>query len=711
MKTGGQSSGLLEVKTLNTENVRWSEKAVLPLRTIKASALLFFLVIEQVYFGRRQQRREYLADFFWPEHDRKAGLENLRQTIYQLRKKLQKIASDALLEGDRRTVELIPQVSIWCDLGLIKRAETFDLLQLPEERFEVLPNLVLYDCEPFEEWLTALRGAVQRDSLQALSKAIDLEQVQGNWDLVEKLALRYLAQRESPEARDYLILAKACLQQRKNIQAREWLQKTELTPSQIDQWLTEKGQGTAIGTADIRPIRLAVLPLREIGAVSEKSFALGLLEDLIAQLSVFDRLEVTPSLSVLPFAEHQLAPRTIAKRLAVGRLLYGTLRVQGDQVKIALQLLQPEPDRVLWAETFEGHIYELFNIQRKVVQKTMEGLKEKLALLLQPTPVFIPAPKAYQLYLQGWSIFFRGNPEGTWAARHCFEQAIAIAPNYHRAYYALASTIASLASWWGDQKIKDVADEYYAAIEKASEDISLRFDVSASMAWVKMWEWNLPVAERYFRHAIIQPTETSFCHSGFVHCLFTQGKLAEAYEAAQMGMEKNPHHVLNRSMLSDVSLLLGKYEDCERICRSILLQMPEKHSTATMLIWVLILQGRPQEAVQAGEEHLQRTGQRLYFVVGRLAQAYLAAGDQENANRLYLEMEERSAGGEKGFPYFMAIYQQVAGHTERALELLEKHLPDRMTDYLWLKVQPEFKPLHGHPRFETILGAVFGPRT
>jgi predicted Zn-dependent protease len=194
-----------------------------------------------------------------------------------------------------------------------------------------------------------------------------------------------------------------------------------------------------------------------------------------------------------------------------------------------------------------------------------------------------------------------------------------------------------------------------------------------------------------------------------VHCLFTQGKLEEAYQAAQLGMDKNPNHVLNRSMLSDVSLLLGKYEECERICRSILLQMPGKHSTITMLIWVLIVQGRPGEAIRAGEEHLVRTGQRLYFVVGRLALAYLTAGDRVNAERLYAEMEERSTRGEKGFPYFMALYQQVAGRPERALDLLEEYLPDRLTDYLWLKVQPEFKPLRGHPRFEAILVEVFGP--
>jgi len=701
---------LLEARVLNRESVRWAGREVQPLRTRKAWALLLFLVTEQVYDGRRVHRREFLADLLWPGHDRKSGLENLRQTLYQLRRRLSQLQPEpALLEADRNRIALAPHLPLSCDLSLIRRGDTADLLRLPETRITLLPDLVLYDSEPFEEWLTGLRARIEGDLLQALRRAIDREAAAGSWASVEQLALRMLAQEDFPDPDVYVTLAKACLQSRKRVQARKWLQKTDLPPRQIEQWLVENDYRRPEGGAAQNPIRLAVLPLRDLGPAPGPPFTHGLLEDLIAQLSAFDRLEVAPSLSVLQFAGQPLAPAEIARRLSVDHLLYGTLQLQGEQVKIGMQLVQLEPDRVLWSEVYVGPIDELFNIQRKVVQKTMEGLQEKLALLLQPDPEHIPHPEAYQWYLEGWSTYFGGNPQATWEARRCFERAIALAPGFHRAHFALANMLASLASWWGDLRIDDIAAGYYAAIEKAAEDRSLRFDISASLAWMKMWEWNLPEAERLFRHAMIQPTETSFCHSGFVHCLFTQGKLAEAYEAAQLGMKKNPNHVLNRSMLSDVSLLLGKYEDCERICRSILHQMPAKHSTMTMLIWALVLQERPDEAIQAGEEHLGRTGQRLYFVVGRLAQAYLAAGDRGNAERLYAEMEQRSATGEKGFPYFMALYQQVAGHTERALDLLEQHLPDRLTDYLWLKVQSEFKPLRGHPRFEAILVEVFGP--
>jgi TolB-like protein/DNA-binding SARP family transcriptional activator/Tfp pilus assembly protein PilF len=680
---------------------------------VKAKALLFFLIAEWSYYERLNHRREYLASLFWPDHSREAGLEIVRQVLYQLRKRLRGEGIEDLLQGDRRQIGINPEQVLFSDLKAVRQGLSDPLMSLPIERIEALPGLVFYEEEGLAEWVEKIRATIQYDVLRVLSQDIDREKERQNWELVEQLGVRYLAQFEEPERIACETMAQASFYQGKSNEAREWLQRADLTSMQIEQWLTEQGRVGQSRDKYASAIRLAVLPLRNLGPESEQDVSYGLLEDLISGLSVFEKLEIAPSLSVLPYTEAKWSAREIASRLEVDYLLYGTIRYQKhfNELSISMQLVEAAAERIVWSQTFKGAQKDLYAIQQQVIRKTLEGLQQKLTLAFQPKPSAIPSPEAYQLYLEGWSIYFRGNPEATREANQCFQKAVQLAPDFHRAHLGLGATYSSMASWWGDLRVRDVEDNFYRAMEKASEDNQLRFEISGLMGWFNMWQWNLSAAERNFQHAILQPSDTSFCYSGYTHCLMMQGRFEEAFEVAGEGMRKNPNHVLHRSMLSEIYLLTGRYEESERICKAVLLQMPEKHSSMTDLIWVLILAGRPEEAISLGEVFLERTGRRLYFVVGRLALAYLAAGDMPNAQRLYREMEQENEKGRKGYPYFMALYQQAAGQTEQALDILEKYLPDQLTDYLWLKVQPEFMPLRGHPRFERLLDRIFGERS
>jgi len=695
---------------LNREEIRANGKVLPPIRILKAKALLFFLLAEHLYYRRSNHRREYLASLLWPDHNREAGLENLRQIFYQLRKQLKTAGLQTLFHSDRRQIGVNTDQPIRADLSALQSVRFSELIDLPAERIEPLPGLVFYEEEALNDWLERFRANVQRDAVRALSLAMDQQRSAGNWKWVEQLATRYLAQWEDPDWRIYETVAEACFFQEKKQEARNWLTKANWNRNQVEAWVQEKGRFIEDSARGSKTVRLAVLPLRTLGPPSDPYLPQGLLEDLIAELSVFEKLEVCPSLSVNSLAGADLKTEEIADRLGVEYLLHGTIRQRSRRLAISMQLVQAKAERVIWSKTFEGDLTDLYFIQQKVVRRTLEGLQQKLALIPPPKTFGIPDPEAYQLYLQGWSIYFRGNPKATREAKDCFERAVQIAPKFHRAYLALATMHSSMASWWGHLRVGDVREDYYRAIQKASEDSQLRFEVSGISAWFHMWQWNLSAAERDFQHAVLQPSDTSFCFSGYTHLLMIQERWEEALDMANQGMSKNPNHVLHRSMLSEIFLLTGRCEECERICKTILLQMPGKHSTMTDLIWVLIRDGRPEEAIAVGEEFLERTGQRLYFVVGRLALAYLAAGDASGAGRLYQEMKEQNEKGEKGYPYFMALYQQVAGQSDRALDLLEKHLPDQLSDYLWLKVQPEFKSLHENPRFETLLKAVFGKK-
>ncbi|NJK84382.1 MAG: hypothetical protein HC912_11955 [Saprospiraceae bacterium] len=178
---------MLNITTIGTINALWQDKPLLPFRTQKAKALFFFLVIEWNFYGRTEHRREFLADLFWPDLDRKASLENLRQTLYIVSTKVKLLTGQDFYVGSRFTVNRNQELKIHADLEQFRSGDAYDLIQLPAVRHVPLSDLVLYDCEPFYEWLLNFQAEIQQLSIQKISKTIEYQKALQNWHAVESL--------------------------------------------------------------------------------------------------------------------------------------------------------------------------------------------------------------------------------------------------------------------------------------------------------------------------------------------------------------------------------------------------------------------------------------------------------------------------------------------------------------------------------------------
>jgi len=697
------------VQLLGEPGLKYIEQDILPLRTQKAKLLLFFLLTEWIYYDRTEHRREFLADLLWTEFSRKAALENLRQTLYIIRKKLEKVATPPLFTTNRLTVAKVPKAEIHADLQLLKRGHSFDLLQLPRMEHIPLQEVALYESEPFQEWLYELQAEVQRQSKRVFAQAIELETTLQKWNVVEQLTQIYLEQDIDAPQPIYEKLATACIRQGKTIAAQDWLEKAGLDKVAQRQWLQQFStvQNTDAFTTN-EVARLAVLPFQNFTIPSNDYFSLGLLEDLTSQLSRYSSIEVASSYSVLRYQDMEKTISEVAFELNVDYVLTGSIYPVGERLKVNLKLIEAERDRILWSAALEHASQDLFAMQQEVIAHVLKGLSRRLGLEEQPQKTHVPMPEAYDRFLQAWSVYLQATPDTTQTAIQIFQKAIAADPDFHRAYLGLSSAIASSASWWGDQKIMDILPQFEGAIAKAAEDKQLTYDIFCLKGWVAMWMWDLEGAENYFRRALKANSNIAFLRLGLAHTLNMQGRQQEAEPVAQQAVVKDPGHIQNFITLAESKLLMGHFETCEQICRSALQSQPDYHSGLSIHIWALRCLSRSSEAVELAEASLRRTERRTYFIIGRLAQAYLDTGQTAAAKRLLQEMIERTQQGEKGFPYFIALYYQQIGASEKALDWLENHLKDRLTDYLWLKVQPEFKPLHGHKRFQALLQVVFG---
>ena len=148
---------------------------------------------------------------------------------------------------------------------------------------------------------------------------------------------------------------------------------------------------------------IAVLPFTPFtNTDDDQSFADGMHDDILTQLSKVADLKVISRTSVMQYKETTMLISDIAKELGVANVLEGSVRRVGDQIRIVAQLINAESDEHLWAETFDRTYADIFSMQSEVAQKIARALKAKLTnkekhyIETKPTE----NQEAWQLYIR-----------------------------------------------------------------------------------------------------------------------------------------------------------------------------------------------------------------------------------------------------------------------------------------------------------------------
>ena len=206
-------------------------------------------------------------------------------------------------------------------------------------------------------------------------------------------------------------------------------------------------EAASVPPATMLPNRpsLAVLPFDNLGDSSENSyFADGMTDDIITDLSKLSGILVVARNSSWTYKGKSVKVQQVAKDLGVRYVLEGSVRREGDTVRINAQLVDALGGQHLWAERYDGSIRDVFALQDKVIRQIVAALAVSLTHDEQTTLELAETrnPQAYDAVLRGWSHYRQGSEDETNKAIALFEQAIALDPGYARAHAALAA-----ASW------------------------------------------------------------------------------------------------------------------------------------------------------------------------------------------------------------------------------------------------------------------------
>ena len=234
---------------------------------------------------------------------------------------------------------------------------------------------------------------------------------------------------------------------------------------------TVKAETLASTKAIVGDKSIAVLAFENMSADKDNGyFSDGIAEEILTSLSKVKDLRVAGRTSSFSFKGKNEDLRAIGRKLGVAHVLEGSVRKQGDRVRITAQLIRSEDGIHLWSETYEGDVSDVFALQEKIARSITDALKVvlsgKQATRLVNTGT--ENTEAYGLYLQATAIFNNRDGARYRDAIASLNKAIALDPDYARAYSRLASIYVVLPNY-EEVDVLALQDELLRTARKASE--------------------------------------------------------------------------------------------------------------------------------------------------------------------------------------------------------------------------------------------------
>ena len=210
--------------------------------------------------------------------------------------------------------------------------------------------------------------------------------------------------------------------------------------------------------------RIAVLPFDDMSENRDQQFlADGLTEDILNRLTRSEGLDVIARTSTFALRDQSLDIAEIARRLAVTHVLEGSVRRTGDRIRVTAQLIDAADSAHLWSETYDRYLGDLFTIQDEISMAVAAALETRLVLSASHETEKVDA---LVRFAQGEHFYYRRAPGDVERAVAAYLDAVAVDPDYARAWAALAGAY-SLLAWSSDPPDRSLIEKQGEAARRA----------------------------------------------------------------------------------------------------------------------------------------------------------------------------------------------------------------------------------------------------
>jgi serine/threonine-protein kinase len=450
------------------------------------------------------------------------------------------------------------------------------------------------------------------------------------------------------------------------------------------------------GPGGISEKSIAVLPLvNTSGDPGNDYFSDGLSEEMIAVLAKIPGLKIIGRSSSFLFKGKSDDSRTIGEKLGVANLLEGSVRKQGDRVRIVAELISAADGRAVWSETYDRELKDVFAVQSEIAVAVTEQLKIKL---LGAPAKSDAAPSndnltAYNALQQGTFYFGLSTEEGTRKATEFFGEAVRLDPRYALAYANLSFAWRQLAATWlGGAE----ANEAYAKARNAAQTaLSLAPNLAAAhgaLGFVLLTpDLDFAAAEAEFRKAEKLAPADAGPKNNLALVFAAQGRLKEAENMMRQTMAFDPLGVTRYLNLARILIAGGRYDEAEAALRKAIELQPAAARQHAYLTIIDVLRGNAAAALY--DAQLEPKGFWQYYALA-LAQQIQSDRAAADAALQTLITNEAVSG-----PFQIAVVYGLRKEPDKMFEWLDRAYTERDAGLTQLLVTPFILTYKNDPRF------------
>jgi len=441
---------------------------------------------------------------------------------------------------------------------------------------------------------------------------------------------------------------------------------------------------------------IAVLPFADLSeAKDQEYFCDGISEEILDGLARVDGLRVVGRTSSFSFKGKNANVSEVGKKLNVASVLEGTLRREGNRVRITAELVNTRNGFHLWSETYERELQGVFAVQDEITRSIVNALKVKLA-------VSLPAheqrnTEVYELYLQGLFFSNKSSEADLRRALTFFQTTLEKDPTFSRAWTGIAKVWYFLA----DVYVKPL-EAYPASKEAALKAIALDENDAEAHCYLseakRVLDWDLEGADEELKRALqLDPNSASAHLFSGLHPLF-HGELKDGLQLILEAEKLDPVSPITSYVATAAYLANDRIDDAVIEGQRTLQLDPNYFYLDSVLAAAYREKGNFPEAIALYTKAQEAT----HLPSSGLAITYTRMGRHIDAQNILVQLLQAREKRYVSAPLIAAV-SVALGDKEGAFRELERAYVEHSGVLQWIAFLPEFRALRSDARFPQLL--------
>ena len=491
--------------------------------------------------------------------------------------------------------------------------------------------------------------------------------------------------------------------------ASEGTRGLSVTPSAVNDFPTQVLWAGAPATAGIAN-SIAVLPFANISRDEDiEYFSDGLAEELLNVLSKIRGVQVAARTSAFSFKGKSTTIPEIGQILNVASIVEGSIRMVGERIRIAVQLVNVIDGFQLWSETYDRTMDDIFAVQDDIAQSVLEEIRTRLegeenrekvskkviSDVAEAVRGRASDPEAQRLMLLGRYFLDRTTRDDTTKAINYFQQALRLDATFALCWAELgrAFSVEAGRAW------TDVRTGYSRSRDAALRAVALEPALAeghAQLGRIQIahdWDWK--GAEASYQKALELAPGNSSVLDGASVLMYKLGRIDEALDLARRVLAQDPLSAAFWHNLGLISHAAGLLNESEQAYRRALELAPQRIVSGSLLSLVLMDEGRVGEGLEQSELEPDE-----FWRLWAQAILFTSVGKHDAAERSLGLIREKF---EDGNAYQIAEIYAASGAISDAFDWLDRAFKLRDPGVTHARVNPRFKPLHEDPRWADLL--------